>query len=298
MRERIYIVPTRFGFLYGFGIFVTISAGVIYSNNLVYLLSFFLVSLIVIGMIQTHNNIKGLQIEKVSVGICPEKGSSQAKLWIKTENVDSHNQIEIISKDKKQKKFSFIVENLSPKSLKIQTFSFQGSKRGRYSVGKIKVSSRFPFGLFEAWKVTDSNEFYYVYPKPISHLGREYDFKLGESFEKKEGRNGEDFTQHNRYKLGDSPRHIDWKALAKGRGLLTKEFKDGDRQSVWIDFESINGSVDIKLEQMSFWVIECERLHHYYTVKLKDKVLGPGMGTLHKEKCLMALAEFGMEDAA
>jgi len=123
MRERIYIVPTRFGFLYGFGIFVTISAGVIYSNNLVYLLSFFLVSLIVIGMIQTHNNIKGLQIEKVSVGICPEKGSSQAKLWIKTENVDSHNQIEIISKDKKQKKFSFIVENLSPKSLKIQTFS-------------------------------------------------------------------------------------------------------------------------------------------------------------------------------
>jgi uncharacterized protein (DUF58 family) len=298
MKERIYIIPTRYGFLYGMGIFITVSAGVIYSNNLVYLLSFFLVSLILIGMIQTHNNLKSIKVEKMSVELCPEFSSTQGKVWVKSENSDSHNQIEIRPQIKKAKNFHFTIETLSRKSLKIQTFSFQGLGRGKYEVGKVKLSTTFPFGLFYAWKIQTIKDLYYVYPQPISHSSSEYSFKLGDSFEKRNGTKGEDYTQHNKYKIGDSPKHIDWKALAKGRGLLTKEFKDGDRQSIIIDFDKIPGGIKEKLEQISFWILDCEKTQKYYSIKLKDRVLGPAIGINHKNKCLQALAEFEVKDVA
>ena len=68
-KDRVYIVPTYYGFVYGGGIIVCVLAAASYGNNLAYLLCFFLVALFVIGMHQSNANLKKLKLEKIELDI-------------------------------------------------------------------------------------------------------------------------------------------------------------------------------------------------------------------------------------
>ncbi|MES2965054.1 MAG: hypothetical protein V4760_14305, partial [Bdellovibrionota bacterium] len=60
-KNRVYILPTGFGLVFIAGALVMILVGATYQNNLVNLLAFFMLSLVFIGMIQTHNNLKDVK---------------------------------------------------------------------------------------------------------------------------------------------------------------------------------------------------------------------------------------------
>src|SRR3954470_4342296 len=62
---KIYILPTRFGFVFLFSVVLMLLAGAIYSNNLVNLLAFFLLAIALVAMVQTHNNLKNITLKLV-----------------------------------------------------------------------------------------------------------------------------------------------------------------------------------------------------------------------------------------
>ncbi|MCB0389667.1 MAG: DUF58 domain-containing protein [Bdellovibrionales bacterium] len=297
-RERIFIIPTRYGILYGFGVFITLLAGIIYSNNLVYLLSFFLVAVILIGMVQTHSNLKGLNIEKLQMELAPAFSQGNAKIWIKSTNNEGHNQIQINTTKNNNAGISFMVPNLTGATLSIERFAYTTQGRGKKSVEQIRLSTTFPFGLFYAWRFFDIKTNYYVYPQPFGNFNLPENELLGDSVEKIIGVRGDDFTQHKKYSYGESHKHIDWKAYARGRPLLVKEFKDGDNRVLSLDIQNMSGHIEAKLQQLVKWIDDCETKKIIYSLKLDDQFIGPGLGQIHKKECLKSLAEYPNYEAS
>ncbi|MCB0356540.1 MAG: DUF58 domain-containing protein [Bdellovibrionales bacterium] len=290
-QERIYIVPTKYGFIYVLGIFVTLAAAAIYANNLVYLLSFFLVALVLMGMVQTHSNLKGLSLDKVHLELAPAEAKGDAKFWFSSSNKEGHNQLYVQSKIDK-KKFSFPVTHLTGNGLSIKKITFHTGLRGKQKIGAIKVSTTYPFGFFYAWRIFNFEQFHFIYPHAKGTTQLPDEKFLGDSVDKNRGANGEDFTQHRNYILGESHRHIDWKAYARGRPLLVKDFSDGEKTSLSLRYQDVVGNTEEKLSQLSLWVLLCERKNMLYSLQIANHVYGPSKGHNHMKNCLKILAEY------
>ena len=79
----------------------------------------------------------------------------------------------------------------------------------------------------------------------------------------REGQYGnEDFAGYRPYVTGDSPRHIDWKAVARERGWWTKQFTGGMATEIcWLRWQDVQHypNSEQALSQLSFWVTQAEK---------------------------------------
>ncbi len=290
-RERIYIVPTAYGLMYGFGIFVSLIGGAIYNNNLAFMLCFFLVALFLIGMVQTHNNIKKLNLEKIHFFLSPSEGDGQGVVWLKSNNSEGHSQIRVQCSDNDDE-IDFFVDEIYKKSLHQYYFTFKTGSWGKKRVKKFRLSSRYPFGLFYTWRTYQVPTEYHIYPRPSGDGEIETFEKDGPEQGLNRQQSGYDFSEHKKYQMGDSQKHIDWKAYARGRPLLTKKFNDGEHITFRIDYNEMKGGTERRLRQISKWIHDLDRDQLSYSLKLKNKKISAQHGEKHKVLCLKTLASF------
>lgn len=276
--------------MYGLGIFVSLTGGAIYNNNLAFVLCFFLVALFLIGMVQTHANIKALSIEKMTLFLSPSDSEGRGMIWLKSSNPEGHNQLRVQCKDNEDV-IDTVVDRIHKNSLHPHFFTFKTGDWGLKSVKKIKVSGRYPFGFFYTWRTFDFPVDYAIYPKPEGEqtLQAVDDRGSGEGHRVQLG--GHDFSEHKKYIQGDSQKHIDWKAYARGRPLLTKKFDDGHRETLWIDYAQAQGDHRQKMHQLSRWVHQCEAGTVVYGLRLPGQGAPLGSGENHKLYCLQLLAQ-------
>jgi uncharacterized protein (DUF58 family) len=288
-REKIYIVPTEYGFMYGAGIFVTLIAGAIYNNNLAFILCFFLVALFLIGMVQTHYNLRQLQIEKLIVFLSPSESIGHGVVWIKSHNPEGHSQLRIQGKSADET-IDIHVSEIYKKSLHPQYFDFKTGEWGKKKVEKIKVSTRYPFGFFYVWRYFSLPIEYLVFPKPSGDRPLQSSSHEGVNEGLHKQLKGDDFSEHKKYVLGDSQKHIDWKAYARGRPLLTKKFEEGQRHTFWLDYDQTVGNQERRMRQLSKWIHQCEEDFAVYGLQVKNRKISMGSGERHKVACLKLLA--------
>jgi uncharacterized protein (DUF58 family) len=104
------------------------------------------------------------------------------------------------------------------------------SHRGRYRLGPIRMSSRFPFGLVRHSRELTDTEVVIVYPR-IGHLGRRWIARHRQAFEgaqrreQRSGRSEADFYGVRPWQSGDSRRWIHWRATARHQELLVRQFE-------------------------------------------------------------------------
>ena len=293
-KNRIYILPTGFGLTFISGALVMILVGASYQNNLVNMLAFFMMSLIFIAMVQTHNNLKDIGLEQ----LITEGGFAEGEFLVTCVLRNSSDQprynLETKIRRTKPKAQYENVHPLLPKSfLKLRT-TYPAFKRGRYDLKDVHVSAVFPLGLFRAWIILDGAAPVYVYPKPEgTHLASRSLMNEDESSGSHVVKGGDDFYGHRRYELGDSAGHIDWRARAKGRPLLVKEFNQGVPAPRLLDwFQLGNLGTEERLSQLALWVNEATTGRQVYALRLPGQTLGPSQGPAHAQRCLEALAVF------
>ena len=289
--SKVYIIPTAYGLMYASGIFVSLFSGVIYNNNLAFMLCFFLMALFLIGMVQTHSNIKKINIEKFTIFLSPSQSIGKALIWIKSENPEKSNQINIECRDNDDH-LNTNIDTVFKNSLHSHPFDFKTGSWGKKKIKKIRLSTYYPFGFFYAWKNFSCSMEYFIYPKPggsskLPSMGK--DDRNSKTHKKNKG---EDFSEHRKYQLGESHKHIDWKAYARCSVLLTKKFHDGDRDFYPIDYDKTRGNEDERMAQLSKWIHQCEEKSLIYSLKVKTKTLPMGYGERHKSNCLKILARF------
>lgn len=275
--------------MYGAGIFVSLIGGAIYNNNLAIILCFFLVALFLIGMVQTHNNLKNINIEKVILFLSPSEGVGHGVAWIKSNNSEGHSRVRLQSKSNDDE-IDVTVQTIYPKSLHPQYFDFKTGGWGKKQLKKIKMSTRYPFGFFYVWRTFECPATYFVYPKPSGDRPLEHSTNEGLNEGVHRQLNGDDFSEHKKYVQGDSQKHIDWKAYARGRPLLTKKFEEGHRQTYMIDYDMAKGNEERRVRQISKWIHECEDELSAYGLRIHQRKIGIGSGEKHKEACLKLLS--------
>ncbi len=275
--------------MYGCGILASLIGGAVYNNNLAFMLCFFLMALFLIGMVQTHNNIKKIHIEKFIVFLSQGNGTGNGMIWIKSKNPEKCNQIQIQCRDNDDQ-FDIPVDRVFEKSLHSQYFQFKTKSWGKKKIKKIKLSTRYPFGFFYAWRTFSFSNEYFIYPKPLGHLKLPPVEKNEPEARTHRQPKGEDFSEHRRYQNGESQKHIDWKIYAKHSLLLTKKFNDGDKEVYFIDYDKTRGNEDERMAQLSKWIHQCEEKSFIYSLKLKTKKLPMNCGEKHKSDCLKVLA--------
>ncbi|MBA3710572.1 MAG: DUF58 domain-containing protein, partial [Planctomycetes bacterium] len=132
-----------------------------------------------------------------------------------------------------------------------------------------------------------------VYPKPA---GR----PLGQHCAPTDGTSttgdhpgGDEFNGHRRYQTGDSQHHVDWKAHARGRSLLVKDFIGAGGGVVWCEWERTQGDDEQRLAQLAQWILEAHRLAMSYGLRLPGVVIAPAAGEGHYHHCMRALTLHG-----
>ncbi len=296
-KNQIYIIPTMYGGIFLFSIVFILFVGAIYNNNLVNLLSFFLASIAIVSMVQTHDNLKGVKLKTIrsSSGFADSFITVETTLENPTKSTRFNLQVRLPGLE-----FYEEIEDSVP----ISAFSrnrFQGvyrtQKRGVYKISRVQISSIYPLGLFYAWTYVDTESQYFVYPKAFGRQPLPDDSVEGETSRFSQS-HGEDFSGHRNFQNADSPRRVDWKAFARGRGTLVKEFRSGSSKSLLLDYGACKqNQLEERLEQLSLWIEYCRKKEIPFALRLPDQYIDTGLGVRHVKKTLEELAQFKAESA-
>lgn len=291
--NRIYILPTGFGFVFIAGALIMILVGASYQNNLVNMLAFFMMSLIFIAMVQTHNNLKDISLEQMIAegGFC----ESEFLVTVILKNTSDQPRFNLETKLRRMKARA-VYDNVHPllprSSLKLRT-AYPALKRGRHILKDVNVSAVFPLGLFRAWILLAGETPVFIYPKPEGSLILARSQVVEQDVGSVALRGGDDFHGHRRYQTGDSVGHIDWRARAKGRPLLVKEFNQGAPAPRLVDWFQLQGlDTEARLSQLTVWVQDALASRDVFGLRLPGTVIPAAQGSAHAQRCLEALAVF------
>ena len=174
------------------------------------------------------------------------------------------------------------------------TLRFPARQRGEHRMQTLGLTSCYPLGFVRASRRFVSNQTYLVYPKPAgnpelpTNRSRFADNRVQQGID-----HGDDFAGVRAYVPGESQRHVDWKAVARGRPLMTKQFAAETKGALYLDFSELNLSdLEEKLSQLTLWVIEAERARQPYGLCLPGVKIFPAFGQMHFHHCLRALSLF------
>ncbi|MGI8470393.1 MAG: DUF58 domain-containing protein [Pyrinomonadaceae bacterium] len=112
--------------------------------------------------------------------------------------------------------------------------------RGRFVIKDFELSTRFPFGFFRHRRRLSAQEAeIIVYPKiePVEVEILKMPFEVGKLVAPKKGA-GQDLLSLRDYQPQDDLRHVDWKATARARRIIVREFAAEDERRVTVIFDS------------------------------------------------------------
>jgi uncharacterized protein (DUF58 family) len=171
---------------------------------------------------------------------------------------------------------------------------FSVNRRGEHKIEKLYLTSCYPLGFVRARRRFVSDHTYLVYPKPAgSPQLPSTRSRFADSWVQQGIGHGDDFAGVRAYAHGESQRHIDWKAVARGQPLMTKQFAAETTGAVYLDFFELQfANVEKRLSQLTLWVIEAERTRQPYGLRLPGIEISPALGQRHFHYCLRALTLF------
>lgn len=287
-RRRVYILPTRHGYLFAALMVVLLLGATNYSNSLAFLLTFLLVSLGANAMWHTHRNLLDLRLLR---GVpMPVFAGQEARIPL-TLIEDRHRARPAIALRWREHDLSLAdvpVDGSAGVELRVPAL-----RRGRLHPGRVRVFTRYPLGLFEAWSWVEFELSVLVYPKPLfSERPLPTAVTLGGSGGR-QARGSEDYGGLREYRQGDTPREIAWKAVARSGTLVTKEFSGEGREQTWLRWDALPElDVERRLSVLCGWVLRAEERGLPYGLSLPGTELAPAHGEAHRDRCLKALALF------
>jgi uncharacterized protein (DUF58 family) len=269
-------------------------ASINYGNNMAYLLCFLLTSLMMVTYLYTRNNLKGLEIGNIL---------SQAVFAgdVLEFTFELHNRTRgrrtavyaLIYGEQTDDGFSgpFSVERLSRTSGKI---SIIASRRGRFNLSRMTLMTFYPLGLFRVEQNIRVDKIYIVYPRPVgTRQWPEMEIHEDEASEGFYARGGDDFVGVRPYRPGESMHRVDWKAVARGRPLMIKDFSGGGSDQLWFDWNQLPGmDTEQRLSQMARWVLEADQEGKEFGLRLPGDRVELDSSPGHTTKCLERLAVF------
>jgi len=321
--HNIFIFPAKFGLLFLALCVLLFLLGTNYQNNLMLLLCYFLLAIFLVNLLASYINFARIDLQ---IGKCPEvfvDDNLHIPLWLNANNDGTcpangllHFKFQAIkhkpsnntkTQPKQPKQPSTLVDadafsnpiNLSQKC----------QQRGKLTLSRVTVESSYPLGLYRCWTHLAFTHQITVFPKPLPceirlHVSEHNSAKKsGEIANEQTGH--EDFSHLKTYQIGEPLNHVAWKQLAKGRGMVSKQFSSIGNHIGWLklsaDYTNKTLSLPNKeaatalekeLGELCYQVIELSRTQRTFGLDLGAQCIAPNSGAVHRLACLDALAYF------
>jgi uncharacterized protein (DUF58 family) len=291
-RRQLFMLPTRFGLLFALLLVVQLLTAINYGNGLAYALTFLLGSLAVVSMLYTHRNLFRLRL---AAGIrAPVFAGESAVFRIHLTNDGDTPRFGIAMLHDKKEIASVDIPARGSADVELPV---PATQRGRLAIPPVTVTTRFPLGLLYSWsRRVALEQSCLVYPHPAGPTP--WRTREQETLESTRGlkAGGDDYIGTREFRPGDSPHHVDWKAVARGEGWHIKQFGGGYQPTAWLDWDTLPGlDTETRLSILARWVLDAERDRMLYGLRLPEKSFAPANGEHHQHECLRALALFGLK---
>jgi len=287
-RSRIFILPTGAGLMFAFMLLVMLFGSINYNNSLGHMFTFLLGSMAMVSIFHTYRNLSmlGFAVGKVR----PVFAGERAGYEILVSNPSPFTRLAIHLESTRQPPVIMDLERQQTIPVTLYRYT---DRRGVLTLGRCKVSSCYPLGLFRAWSHLALYMECLVYPRPGPRrlLPQNMVYRLNPSGDK--GRGVDDFAGFRPYRPGDSPRHMFWKAAARDQTLLVKQFGGDRADELWLDWHDLDGlDTETRLSQLCRWVLDADHRQQCYGLRLPGVEIAIAGGNAHKQRCLEALARF------
>lgn len=290
-RRQLYMLPTRYGLLFALLLAVLLLASINYGNGLGYALTFLLASTVVVSMLSTHRNLHQLTIAS---GACaPVFAGETAVFRIALTNASARPRlgVRVVCAGTEVARL-----DLPPHSVQWVEIAATAPRRGYLAAPPFVISTEFPLGLLYSWsRALRLPQRCLVYPAPAQPpgpLALALEPGVGEA---RQPGGGDDFIGQREYRPGDPPRHVNWRAVARGQQWHTKEFGSAPQASVVLDWDALPGlDPEERLRALCRGVLDSAAGGRRYGLRLPGTDVPPGGGEAHEHRCLAALALFGM----
>jgi uncharacterized protein (DUF58 family) len=243
-------------------------------------------------MLYTFRNLVRL---RVSAGRAnPVFAGEHAQFTVHVENSEGPNRYAIGLARNRKSEYTAEYADVPAGRTAALGVSIPAAKRGLLRPGRLTLFTRYPLGLYFSWSYVEPDIQCVVYPRPAPPGIALPPAQATSGEGSASGSGYEDFAGLRQYHIGDSPRHIAWKAAARGQGLLTKQFSGQAASELWLAWDQTPPRLGIeeKLSLLTRWVLDAHALGMAFGLKLPDAEIAIAAGDAQRERCLQALALF------
>lgn len=286
--RSIYILPTRQGLLLALMLLLMLAGSINYGSNLGHLVTFLLGGIWLSAILHTWRNLLGLSLRAGQVA--PVFAGQDALFQIR---LDNPSRLDRFGLSLRQKRHQGESADLPQGENQLLRLPLPTERRGVLKLPEIALQTVYPLGLFQAWSYAKLELHCLVYPQPAAAGSPPVEASYTQSDDGDRGIGADDFVGLRDYRQGDSPRHIDWKAYARQRGLLSKQFGGDRTERLQLDWDLLP-PVDIeqRLSLLCRFILQAEGDSLSYGLRLPGTEIDPGQGERHKQRCLTALATY------
>jgi len=302
-RRRIFILPTRAGLVFS-GVAVTVWFGSLNFNlQLGFLLAFLVLSVAVVGMYQTHRNLLHLAVreqraaavhagEVANFDFVLDNPTGEARYAVKLSLILPRRRRNASRRGAEAPMQGVWVDVAANSSAPV-SIGLPTRRRGRRHCPRVRISTRFPFGLWEAWAYATPQLTTLVYPAPEVDApplppggGGDRDVANGVVA------GNDDFAGVRPYRSGDPLKAIAWRLAARSDELSVKLFESSAGEETALDFAALPGALALerRLSRLTRWVLMADAAGLRYSLTLPGTSIATGTGAEHRARCLEALA--------
>lgn len=302
-RQRIFIMPSAYGYAYVVLLLVMLLGAINYNNSLGHLLCFLLVGLGQVAMHHSHRNIKHLSLTVTALDPVFYGQSAQFRLTTNNTKPQASFQLEVRHKiSTKKSRLPFIkryqslqlLDKVDGHSNHTSTLTIPTQKRGWQLLNTLSVTSSYPLGLFQCWTLFDTSAQVLVYPQAKGKKPLPINAETGQEVRKHEQQGEDDFAGLRSYREGEALHRVAWKAMARDDQMRSKQFSSPQGRELlfrWEDVADINDT-EKKLSQLSQWICQAEQQSDRYGLILPHTEVAASHGPSHQHHCLKLLALF------
>lgn len=288
-RRRLYILPTRAGLGFAVLVLTMLAAGFNYTNSLALLLTFLLAGFGLVAMHECHRNLLGLAVVGSAAPALFARSRGHVRIVLENPTRLARFRIECALS-----RGDATAVDLGRSSRQEIELSFEAAARGLQRLGRLRVTSSHPFGLFRVWAWVNAPIEILVYPRPRGLLPLPAEAGRTSGRHRQGGTGADEWLGLRPFRDGDSPRQVDWKAYAREAPLLVKEYGASGSERRLLDFHALSHlELEARLEQLARWVVDAEAQGERYALELPGVRIPADRGPQHRHRCLAALALHG-----
>lgn len=287
--HRTYILPTAPCLLIGFVLFIEFIVSLTFGHPFAYTLTFLSFGVIIVSAFHTNYSLDKIKYLSVKNNLLEQGQLGSITIYIDIpKNFEKRG---LICNFEGQEHLSNQVVGGEANSLKV---SLLEKKRGVSPFPRLKIQTTYPFGIFKAWRYLDIGCSLNTYPQKFDGKVSDNHASSSESLEGEssiDNDNRDEFFEHKKFLETDSWKQIDWKAFARGRGLLTKKFTGSSEKSRIFEISKDYSEED--LQRAVRFLFTGYESNTSTTLLYDNHLISSGADLLHLETCLKNLCSYG-----